>query len=45
MLVGDVLASNSKMLHLASAHGFGVETVREGLVRVTLALQAEAGAA
>jgi acyl-CoA synthetase (NDP forming)/GNAT superfamily N-acetyltransferase len=37
-LMGDVLATNDRMLQLASAHGFRSETVREGAVRVTLDL-------
>jgi acyl-CoA synthetase (NDP forming)/GNAT superfamily N-acetyltransferase len=37
-LKGDVLATNSRMLQLASVHGFRSETVREGAVRVALDL-------
>jgi acetyltransferase len=38
VLIGDVLASNSRMLQLASAHGFAHEEAREGLVHVSLRL-------
>lgn len=39
VLAGDVLATNHKMLQLAAAYGFEAQTVREGLVRITLQLQ------
>ncbi len=38
-LTGDVLATNVRMLQLASAHGFHSEVAREGTVRVTLELR------
>jgi hypothetical protein len=37
-LSGDVLATNTRMLQLAAAHGFHAEMSREGVVRVTLGL-------
>ncbi len=37
-LKGDVLATNTRMLQLASVHGFESETVREGAVRIALDL-------
>jgi acetyltransferase len=40
-LAGDVLATNSRMLHLAATYGFHAHTVREGLVRITLPLQSQ----
>ncbi len=40
---GDVLASNTRMLQLARAHGFHAQTAREGLVRVTLELKTQPG--
>jgi acetyltransferase len=39
VLIGDVLATNGRMLQLAAAHGFSHEPIREGLVRVSLQLQ------
>jgi acetyltransferase len=39
-LAGDVLATNVRMLQLATAHGFHAESIREGVVRVTLDLNA-----
>jgi hypothetical protein len=33
-----VLATNARMLQLASAHGFHAETVRDGVVRIALPL-------
>jgi acetyltransferase len=38
-ITGDVLATNSRMLQLAEAHGFHAEPVREGVVRVALELR------
>jgi acetyltransferase len=37
-IVGDVLATNERMLQLARAHGFHAEHAREGVVTVTLEL-------
>jgi acetyltransferase len=37
-ITGDVLASNTRMLQLASSHGFETELARDGVVRVTLEL-------
>jgi acetyltransferase len=38
-LSGDVLATNARMLQLATAHGFHATTARQGLVRIVLPLQ------
>jgi acetyltransferase len=37
-IVGDVLASNTRMLQLASDHGFAIESAREGVRGVILEL-------
>ena len=37
-IIGDVLATNERMLQLARAHGFHAEPTREGVVTVTLEL-------
>jgi acetyltransferase len=37
-IAGDVLASNTRMLQLAASHGFRAEPARDGVMRVTLAL-------
>jgi len=37
-IAGDVLATNVRMLQLAAAYGFHTQSVREGVVRVTLDL-------
>ena len=37
-IAGEVLATNTRMLQLARAHGFHTESTREGIVRITLQL-------